>query len=48
MIDQALAVESGIPWPNAIAIAWIIQVKIQWINCGVVCRLKTGLIRGRS
>ena len=34
MIDQALAVESGIPEPNAICLAWIIQVKIHWINCG--------------
>ena len=34
MIDQALAIESGIPEPNAICLAWIIQVTIQWINCG--------------
>ena len=34
MIDQALATESGIPEPNAICLAWIIQVTIQWINCG--------------
>jgi len=29
-----LAAESGIPEPNAICLAWIIQMKIQWINCG--------------